>query len=124
VLDEATSALDNESERVVQAALDEIMTKPKRTTIVVARRLSTICNADKIAVVSGGRIVEVRGGMKRLSSGLQVGVRRPEQLRRRPARARRPCRCSALVRTRFWHVVADRQPIGSLVCRVVRACVC
>ena len=58
VLDEATSALDMESERVVQAALDEIMTKQRRTTIIIAHRLSTIRNADKIAVVSGGRVVE------------------------------------------------------------------
>jgi len=58
LLDEATSALDNESEKIVQAALDEIMTKQKRTTIVIAHRLSTIRTADKIAVVSEGRIVE------------------------------------------------------------------
>ena len=58
LLDEATSALDNESERIVQAALDEIMTKMRRTTIVIAHRLSTIRNADKIAVVSEGSIVE------------------------------------------------------------------
>eukprot|EP00325_Prymnesiales_sp_UTEX-LB-985_P007146 CAMPEP_0174697474 /NCGR_PEP_ID=MMETSP1094-20130205/3329_1 /TAXON_ID=156173 /ORGANISM="Chrysochromulina brevifilum, Strain UTEX LB 985" /LENGTH=219 /DNA_ID=CAMNT_0015894465 /DNA_START=81 /DNA_END=740 /DNA_ORIENTATION=- len=58
LLDEATSALDNESERIVQAALDEIMAKQKRTTIVIAHRLSTIRNADQIAVVNGGRIVE------------------------------------------------------------------
>jgi len=58
LLDEATSALDNESERVVQAALDEIMTKQKRTTIVIAHRMSTIRGADKIAVVNEGRIVE------------------------------------------------------------------
>ena len=58
LLDEATSALDNESERIVQAALDEIMTKQKRTTVVIAHRLSTIRNADKIAVVNEGKIVE------------------------------------------------------------------
>merc|ERR1719159_2378194 len=58
LLDEATSALDNESERIVQAALDEIMTKQKRTTIVIAHRLSTIRNADKIAVVDKGKVVE------------------------------------------------------------------
>merc|ERR1719238_1029365 len=58
LLDEATSALDNESERIVQAALDEIMTKQKRTTIVIAHRLSTIRNADKIAVVDKGAVVE------------------------------------------------------------------
>ena len=58
LLDEATSALDTESERVVQEALDDLMTKTKRTTIVVAHRLSTIRNADKIAVVDAGAIVE------------------------------------------------------------------
>ena len=58
LLDEATSALDNKSEKVVQAALDEIMTKQKRTTVVIAHRLSTIRNADKIAVLDGGKVVE------------------------------------------------------------------
>ena len=58
LLDEATSALDNESERIVQAALDEIMTKLKRTTVVIAHRLSTIRSADKIAVVNEGAVVE------------------------------------------------------------------
>merc|ERR1712224_650847 len=58
LLDEATSALDTESERVVQAALDELMTKHKRTTIMIAHRLSTIRNADKICVVNDGVIVE------------------------------------------------------------------
>jgi len=58
LLDEATSALDNESERVVQEALDDIITKQNRTTIVIAHRLSTIRNADMIVVVNQGRIVE------------------------------------------------------------------
>merc|ERR1712086_1133868 len=57
LLDEATSALDNESERIVQAALDEIMAKLKRTTIVIAHRLSTIRAADKIAVINEGKVV-------------------------------------------------------------------
>lgn len=56
LLDEATSALDAESEHVVQEALDRIMVN--RTTIVVAHRLSTIRNADVIAVVKNGSIVE------------------------------------------------------------------
>ncbi|CAM6028990.1 unnamed protein product [Sphagnum balticum] len=56
LLDEATSALDAESERVVQEALDRVM--QNRTTVVVAHRLSTIQNADVIAVVKNGAIVE------------------------------------------------------------------
>ncbi|KAK2403366.1 ABC transporter B family member [Trifolium repens] len=56
LLDEATSALDAESERVVQDALDKVMVN--RTTVVVAHRLSTIKNADTIAVVKNGVIVE------------------------------------------------------------------
>lgn len=58
LLDEATSALDTESERIVQAALDDLLTKQKRTTIVIAHRLSTIRDADKICVVNAGRVVE------------------------------------------------------------------
>jgi len=58
LLDEATSALDTESERVVQEALDSLLSKHKRTTIVIAHRLSTIRNADKICVVNEGAIVE------------------------------------------------------------------
>ncbi|KAJ1393342.1 P-loop containing nucleoside triphosphate hydrolase [Sesbania bispinosa] len=56
LLDEATSALDAESERVVQDALDKVMVN--RTTVVVAHRLSTIKNADVIAVLKNGVIVE------------------------------------------------------------------
>jgi subfamily B ATP-binding cassette protein MsbA len=56
ILDEATSALDTESERAVQAALDQLMLG--RTTFVIAHRLSTIERADRIVVLSGGTIVE------------------------------------------------------------------
>ncbi|MFV9959185.1 MAG: lipid A export permease/ATP-binding protein MsbA [Francisella endosymbiont of Hyalomma scupense] len=56
IFDEATSALDNESERVVQQAL-ESLTK-SCTTIVIAHRLSTVENADKIVVMDGGKVVE------------------------------------------------------------------
>ncbi|RKU41651.1 hypothetical protein DL546_002293 [Coniochaeta pulveracea] len=61
LLDEATSSLDTESERIVQAALDDAAKgeNTKRTTIAVAHRLSTIRNADLIFVFSRGRITEV-----------------------------------------------------------------
>ena len=56
VLDEATSALDNKSEAIVQKALDNLM--KNRTVFVIAHRLSTVVNADKIVVLNGGEIVE------------------------------------------------------------------
>ncbi len=56
ILDEATAALDNESERLVQTALDHLM--PDRTTLVIAHRLSTIEHADQVLVLDHGRIVE------------------------------------------------------------------
>jgi ATP-binding cassette subfamily B protein len=62
LLDEATSALDAESEAKVQEALDKLIATSsdgmKKTIILVAHRLSTVMNADQIAVVSGGKIVE------------------------------------------------------------------
>lgn len=56
LLDEATSALDAESEKLVQGALDRLMTQ--RTTLVIAHRLATVRAADRIIVMDGGRIVE------------------------------------------------------------------
>ncbi|MDO5969717.1 ABC transporter ATP-binding protein [Flavivirga aquimarina] len=65
ILDEATSALDTESERVVQAAIENMM--KNRTSIVIAHRLSTIQNADEIVVLNKGEIVE-QGKHKELIS--------------------------------------------------------
>jgi len=56
ILDEATSALDTESEKVVQDALNNLM--QNRTSIVIAHRLSTVKNADKICVLQDGKIIE------------------------------------------------------------------
>ena len=56
ILDEATSALDTDSERYIQAALEELM--KSRTTFVIAHRLSTIEKADRILVMENGRIIE------------------------------------------------------------------
>ncbi|MGN0004520.1 MAG: ABC transporter ATP-binding protein [Candidatus Gastranaerophilaceae bacterium] len=57
ILDEATSALDNESEAIVQKAIDNLM--KDKTVFVIAHRLSTIQNADRIAVINDGELVEL-----------------------------------------------------------------
>ncbi|MDR0632174.1 MAG: ABC transporter ATP-binding protein/permease [Holosporaceae bacterium] len=57
ILDEATSSLDNKSEAIVQKAIDNLM--KDRTVFVIAHRLSTVRNADKIVVISNGEIVEI-----------------------------------------------------------------
>jgi ATP-binding cassette subfamily B protein len=79
LLDEATSSLDTESERAVQDALGRL--REGRTTIVIAHRLSTIRSADKICVVSEGRVLEEgehrdlmkNGGVYALLAGTQTG---------------------------------------------------
>jgi subfamily B ATP-binding cassette protein MsbA len=67
VFDEATSALDNESEKVVQQAIDHAL--ENRTALVVAHRLSTIRNADRIIVMDRGRAVESGNHEELLSLG-------------------------------------------------------
>ncbi len=80
ILDEATAALDNESERRVQQELALLMRG--RTTLVIAHRLSTVENADRIVVLDQGRIVEIgnhrdllaRGGLYAKLHGMQFNV--------------------------------------------------
>ena len=67
ILDEATSALDNESERLVQDALQKLM--QGRTTLIVAHRLSTIEHADRVIVMERGRIVEQGAPAELLARG-------------------------------------------------------
>ncbi|MCA1905380.1 MAG: lipid A export permease/ATP-binding protein MsbA [Desulfarculus sp.] len=82
ILDEATSSLDTESEMYVQKALENLM--QGRTTFVIAHRLSTIQRADRIIVMSGGRIVEegrhqdllARGGLYHRLHQMQFAVDR------------------------------------------------
>jgi subfamily B ATP-binding cassette protein MsbA len=67
ILDEATSALDNESERQVQTSLETLM--KGRTTLVIAHRLSTVQNADKIVVMDAGVVVEQGSHQELLARG-------------------------------------------------------
>jgi ATP-binding cassette subfamily B protein len=67
ILDEATSALDTETERAIQASLAELARG--RTTLIIAHRLATIRDADRIAVVAGGRILEQGGHGALLAAG-------------------------------------------------------
>jgi ATP-binding cassette, subfamily B, bacterial len=85
ILDEATSHLDSESELAIQEALDEILLH--RTAIVIAHRLSTIVGADRIVVVSDGKIAETgthaellaRGGLYSDSYRTQIGRTPPDE---------------------------------------------
>jgi len=80
LLDEATSALDQESEKLVQTALERVMRG--RTTLVIAHRLATVIHADRILVIDGGRLAEEgthaaligAGGVYSRLAGLQLAT--------------------------------------------------
>jgi ATP-binding cassette subfamily B protein len=81
LLDEATSALDAESERVVQEALERLM--QNRTTLIIAHRLATVLNADRIAVMEQGKLIATgthtdlirQGGLYARLASLQFDLR-------------------------------------------------
>ncbi|AGY58731.1 ABC transporter ATP-binding protein [Gloeobacter kilaueensis] len=85
ILDEATSALDNESEALVQAALDRLMKMKGRTVIIVAHRLSTIRDADRILVLDRGQIIEEGNHLSLLAGGKVYASLYNRQFERTPA---------------------------------------
>lgn len=90
LLDEATSALDNASQKVVQQAIDEVLSRRNKTTLIIAHRLSTVMNADKIIVIrndGGGAKVVEEGSHADLSSRPQGVYRRLFELQNTSASA-------------------------------------
>lgn len=67
ILDEATSSLDNYTEKLIQESLDKLA--ENRTTLIIAHRMSTIKNADKIIVLNNGEVAEI-GTHSTLMSGV------------------------------------------------------
>jgi ABC-type multidrug transport system fused ATPase/permease subunit len=82
ILDEATSALDSESEHLIQDALRQLMRG--RTSVVIAHRLSTVLDADRIVVMDQGRIVQVGSHAQLLTEGGLYGRLYERQFRTGP----------------------------------------
>lgn len=90
LLDEATSALDAESEARVQEALDKLISSDldngrKRTIILVAHRLSTVINADQIAVINSGKVVELGGHEELIALGGEYAKLVQRQIKKKEA---------------------------------------
>ncbi len=72
ILDEATSSVDPYTELIIQNGLEMLM--KNRTSIIIAHRLSTVRNADKILVLDNGKIVEMRKHIKRLKPFILIRI--------------------------------------------------
>jgi ABC-type multidrug transport system fused ATPase/permease subunit len=83
ILDEATSALDSKSEKEVQAAIEKINVETEITTVLIAHRLSTLSNSDKIIILEDGKVLdettyEKLVGMENLSTNFDLNTRNVE----------------------------------------------
>ena len=105
LLDEATSALDAESEHLVQEALDRL--SAHRTVLVIAHRLSTVQKADTVAVVDGGRIVEMGTHEELLQANGAYAALVRRQLTTTPSQAS----LASLARTCSHDTVSDSEAV-------------
>eukprot|EP00934_Nitzschia_sp_Nitz4_P002963 Nitzschia sp. Nitz4//scaffold24_size164493//76056//80265//NITZ4_002328-RA/size164493-snap-gene-0.7-mRNA-1//1//CDS//3329544114//2953//frame0 len=112
LFDEATSALDNESEAVVQAALDNLMQSKQTTCIVIAHRLTTVQNSDRIAFIADG-IVKEYGTHKELMQNVEGNYRRLVEAQKHQAKADSPGLESAYKEVPDWEKQVDEEEKGN-----------